>query len=658
KAGYFTRILALPVILFLAAAFTLKTKKIMEPLFNNSKQITVVIDAGHGGNDAGAISPSGLVEKELNLLLAKKIKDLNINDNIKIILTRQSDLTQSPQDKVAIAAQSGADLFISIHLNNGPKDSENKNTGLEVYVAKDEYPLSNKSKLFATAVIYAFSDNYKLPVLANPLQRKTGIWILQSNVCPSVIIEAGYLNNVSDMAYLQTESGKETFAKNVLAALNNYFSQTEIGLTSSTEVMNALSQLRPTTHLTKDTIPKLIKNNEVILIDNVEMVIKRDGEKQELSVIVIDDKIYNYEEIKNKTIIAKRARLYGKNNKEMIDLYGLQARDGAMVFEDAIITDNLSGIYTNALKDVKNNPYVDASERINGKSQRIIFESNELIIQDGKEITKKEMGAIDKNRIRTINVYKEKQAIEKFGNKGRNGVLEIATIDTLIKPASQKPYITLSGISGPRIHIDQLKNIKELTLSSPEYRIIRGTAFFAGAGFPNVNTADFAGSSLIPLQTLLNRILPGTSVTFDNIQIEQKDGKGRMTINGKSFGFYKNESDIIMNNDDKIFTEVEVDPQFPGGISGWQNYLKTHINPMLPVDEGWKAGTYQITVLFIVDKDGNISDVNTKDFTNSKTALHCIDLIKKGPRWIPAKQNGVSVKAYKKQPITFVVSEG
>ena len=62
-------------------------------------------------------------------------------------------------------------------------------------------------------------------------------------------------------------------------------------------------------------------------------------------------------------------------------------------------------------------------------------------------------------------------------------------------------------------------------------------------------------------------------------------------------------------------------------------------------------------VQFIVDKDGTVSDVKSGDYPNSKTAQQCINLIQNGPKWIPAKQNNKTVKAYKKQPVTFVVSE-
>ena len=80
-----------------------------------------------------------------------------------------------------------------------------------------------------------------------------------------------------------------------------------------------------------------------------------------------------------------------------------------------------------------------------------------------------------------------------------------------------------------------------------------------------------------------------------------------------------------------------------------------NLNPDIPVDEGWKAGTYTIVVQFIVHADGTVSDVTTTNYQNSKTAKHCISLIKQSPNWKPAIQNSKPVNAYRKQPITFVV---
>lgn len=111
-------------------------------------------------------------------------------------------------------------------------------------------------------------------------------------------------------------------------------------------------------------------------------------------------------------------------------------------------------------------------------------------------------------------------------------------------------------------------------------------------------------------------------------------------------------------NYDQTFTKVEVEAEFPGGAGAWKNYLQRNLNASAPIDNGAPAGQYTVTVQFIVDKEGNISDV--KALTNHGFGMEeeAVRAIKRGPKWTPAEQNGRKVKAYRKQPITFVVSEG
>jgi len=109
---------------------------------------------------------------------------------------------------------------------------------------------------------------------------------------------------------------------------------------------------------------------------------------------------------------------------------------------------------------------------------------------------------------------------------------------------------------------------------------------------------------------------------------------------------------------DQTFTKVEVEASFKGGEGAWRKYLERNLNASAPVDNGANPGSYTVVVQFIVDKEGNISDV--KALTNHGYGMEdeAVRVIKRGPKWEPAIQNGRQVKAYRKQPITFVVSEG
>ncbi len=109
-------------------------------------------------------------------------------------------------------------------------------------------------------------------------------------------------------------------------------------------------------------------------------------------------------------------------------------------------------------------------------------------------------------------------------------------------------------------------------------------------------------------------------------------------------------------DENKIFDKVEIEASFPGGEGKWRRYLETTCNAQVASDNGAPEGTYTTVIQFVVDKDGNISDVRA--ITNHGYGMEeeAMRVIKKGPKWTPAIQNGRQVKAYRKQPITFQVT--
>lgn len=109
---------------------------------------------------------------------------------------------------------------------------------------------------------------------------------------------------------------------------------------------------------------------------------------------------------------------------------------------------------------------------------------------------------------------------------------------------------------------------------------------------------------------------------------------------------------------EQTFTKVEVEASFKGGEGAWRKYLERNLNASAPVDNGAAPGSYTVVVQFIVDKEGNISDVKALSNHGYGMEDEAVRVIKRGPKWEPAIQNGRQVKAYRKQPITFVVSEG
>lgn len=101
---------------------------------------------------------------------------------------------------------------------------------------------------------------------------------------------------------------------------------------------------------------------------------------------------------------------------------------------------------------------------------------------------------------------------------------------------------------------------------------------------------------------------------------------------------------------DKTFTKVEIDAEYPGGVSQWSRYLGKSLRYPQDAIDNEIQGT--VVVQFIVDKEGNVSDVEAVSGP-SELRDEAARVIKKSGKWTPAIQNGRQVKAYKKQPIQF-----
>lgn len=109
-------------------------------------------------------------------------------------------------------------------------------------------------------------------------------------------------------------------------------------------------------------------------------------------------------------------------------------------------------------------------------------------------------------------------------------------------------------------------------------------------------------------------------------------------------------------DENKIFEKVEIEASFKGGESAWRKYLERNLNGNAPIDNGAPEGVYTVYVQFVVSKDGSISDVRPLTNHGYGMEAEAVRVIKKGPAWTPAIQNGRSVNAYRKQPITFQVT--
>ena len=220
----------------------------------------IVIDAGHGGHDAGAIGVNGVKEKDVNLAIALKLGKLieeNMKD-VKVVYTRSTDKFIDLYKRGKIANENNGKLFISIHCNSTPQKPTNAN-GFEVYllrpgrtkeaisiaefensVIKYEENPNRYEKLtdenfilvsMAHSSYMKYSERFaeylhkefdQHPNLSSRGVKQAGFYVLVGASMPSVLIESGFLSNTNDAKHLSTSSGQQKFAEYVFSAIKKY----------------------------------------------------------------------------------------------------------------------------------------------------------------------------------------------------------------------------------------------------------------------------------------------------------------------------------------------------------------------------------------------------------------------------------------------------
>lgn len=113
----------------------------------------------------------------------------------------------------------------------------------------------------------------------------------------------------------------------------------------------------------------------------------------------------------------------------------------------------------------------------------------------------------------------------------------------------------------------------------------------------------------------------------------------------------------VVKENESIYRYVQQEASFPGGFAAWRKFLMRELDAEKPSEAGAAPGAYTVIVEFIVSKDGALSDIHVQNKIGFGIDEEAMRAIKKGPKWLPAKQNNLVVNAFRKQPITFVVPE-
>ncbi len=113
----------------------------------------------------------------------------------------------------------------------------------------------------------------------------------------------------------------------------------------------------------------------------------------------------------------------------------------------------------------------------------------------------------------------------------------------------------------------------------------------------------------------------------------------------------------VATTNDSIFKMVEIEASFPGGEQVWNKYVQQQLELNIDKLVRNKKSFGTCVIQFIVDKDGAITNVEALTMKNSLLAKIIIKAIKDGPKWVPAFQDGRTVKAYRRQKVTFLAPD-
>lgn len=220
----------------------------------------VVIDAGHGGKDPGAIA-GGVQEKDLTLAMARALRDeLLRGGGVRVALTRSEDRYLFLGERSAIARQLGADLFISLHADstevatgvtgatvytlsakgssevaermaarenaadsiNGVRIEEQSDAVSAILVDLSQRESLEKSELFARLIL---REGQGLMPFKEAAPQSAAFAVLKAPDVPSVLFETGYINNSADLARLRSDAGRLALAQTLARAIRVFFAR-------------------------------------------------------------------------------------------------------------------------------------------------------------------------------------------------------------------------------------------------------------------------------------------------------------------------------------------------------------------------------------------------------------------------------------------------
>ena len=188
----------------------------------------VVIDAGHGGTDPGAqgtIDEEKYNEKDINLSVAKMVRDMLEDEGIEVIMTRDTDKYPTLTDRSKLANSKDAAIFVSIHVNsaaNAPKAN-----GIEVYYAKgnNENYYGTTSKALATSVLNSMLSSTE--AFSRGVKVESHL-VTRTSLMPAILVELGFISNEEEIKKLIDEDYQELLAEGIVEGILSHYEKVKV----------------------------------------------------------------------------------------------------------------------------------------------------------------------------------------------------------------------------------------------------------------------------------------------------------------------------------------------------------------------------------------------------------------------------------------------
>lgn len=198
----------------------------------SSKKLCIVLDPGHGGADGGAVGASGTKEEALNLEVALLLEKLLKEDGADVIMTRrthedlQDDSAKTVREKKVsdmhnrekIMNESGADIFISIHMN---KFTDSRYNGPQVFYSQN----CEESKLLAEHIQKSMISVLKPSKEREIKKAENTIYLMKKAKPIAVLVECGFLSNAEEESLLNTDEYRQKIAESIFGGIKNFINQ-------------------------------------------------------------------------------------------------------------------------------------------------------------------------------------------------------------------------------------------------------------------------------------------------------------------------------------------------------------------------------------------------------------------------------------------------